>query len=192
MTSQSAIIAIRAASTRIQAAEQGLPISTAVLLDAQEPTHRAIQELAEGHASPENVAIYSELGRRGRRAHALVARELEALAAQILHLEALELAGIPVEIPTEIREAVEACARGSYQQALLAGRESWSGSSLRGKASSYGASYGASRAKLLAAIQGAMRPMGWDARTAICEPAEGGRAQRQLQLRPAGGDWITW
>jgi hypothetical protein len=36
-------------------------------------------------------------------------------------------------------------AKGSYQEALVRGGESWSGSTLKGKASSYGSSYSASR-----------------------------------------------
>ena len=46
-------------------------------------------------------------------------------------------------------DAALACARGSYQRALLQGRESLSGSTLRGKASRYGNKYALSRDNLL-------------------------------------------
>ena len=46
-------------------------------------------------------------------------------------------------------------AKGNYQQSLLAGSEAWSGSTLRGKAKQYGASYARSRASLLARLTAA-------------------------------------
>ncbi len=57
------------------------------------------------------------------------------------------------EIPDDLLELIESCARGSYQRALLAGGENWSGSSLKGKASSWGATYARSRGGLYSRIK---------------------------------------
>ena len=43
---------------------------------------------------------------------------------------------------------VDACARGCYQRALLAGRARWSGADLKGRASKWGAHYAGSRKSL--------------------------------------------
>lgn len=49
----------------------------------------------------------------------------------------------------ELRRAALQLARGRYQRALIDGSETWSGSSLTGKARSYGARYAESRRALL-------------------------------------------
>ena len=54
-----------------------------------------------------------------------------------------------VALNCDEHDAALACARGSYQRALLQGRESLSGSTLRGKASRYGNKYAESRDNLL-------------------------------------------
>ena len=46
-----------------------------------------------------------------------------------------------------------ALAKGNYQESLIYGNETWSGSSLKGKARSYSASYFKSRKTLLARIE---------------------------------------
>jgi len=56
------------------------------------------------------------------------------------------------DLSEETEATIRACARGSYQRDLLDGLESWSGSSLKGKAGQYGARYHASRQALLARI----------------------------------------
>lgn len=43
------------------------------------------------------------------------------------------------------RAAAAICARGAYQAALLDGYEAWSGSTLRGRAKTYGSRYARSR-----------------------------------------------
>ena len=48
-------------------------------------------------------------------------------------------------------------ARGVYQRSLLRGAEAWSGATLRGKASQYGAHYARSRNGLLARLQSDLR-----------------------------------
>lgn len=47
------------------------------------------------------------------------------------------------------------CARGCYQRNLLRGRESLSGSTLRGKARRFGGRYAASRESLLSRVRAA-------------------------------------
>lgn len=54
-------------------------------------------------------------------------------------------------------------ALGDYHWDLLAGRENWSGSSLRGEAARYSGRYAGSRGHLLARIQKALAPRGWRA-----------------------------
>jgi len=61
------------------------------------------------------------------------------------------------------RPSVFTAARGSYQRDLLHGRETWSGSSLQGAASSYGYHYAVSRRNLLDRIRG----LGYDAVTEL-------------------------
>lgn len=48
-----------------------------------------------------------------------------------------------------------ACAKGSYQRAIIEGRHNLSGSTLRGKAKSYGHHYAQSRAHLLTRLTAA-------------------------------------
>lgn len=50
---------------------------------------------------------------------------------------------------SDYRQAALKLARGSYQRALIYGTESWSGSTLRGKAREYGARYAKSRRALI-------------------------------------------
>lgn len=47
-----------------------------------------------------------------------------------------------------LHDAILATARGDYQQALLAGYETWSGSTLRGKARNWSSRYASSRRAL--------------------------------------------
>jgi hypothetical protein len=48
-----------------------------------------------------------------------------------------------------------ACAKGRYQEALIEGREAWSGSTLKGKAADWGSAYRRSRQSLLGRLRGA-------------------------------------
>jgi len=74
-----------------------------------------------------------------------------------------------------IEQAIDAgeVARGVYQENLLDGVESWSGSTLRGKAAKYGARYSRSAGAMLRRIDAAVRPLGL-------------RASTDLRLLPAG------
>ena len=54
------------------------------------------------------------------------------------------------------KAAIITCAKGSYQIGLLSGIESWSGSTLRGKARHWGAAYWRSRLSLVNRIQAAL------------------------------------
>lgn len=76
-------------------------------------------------------------------------------------------------------------AHRTYQRALLDGGESWSGSTLRGKAARYGARYAASRASLAERL-----PDGCEVRL-VRAPARGGvlRVQRLLCAQCADGSW---
>jgi len=68
------------------------------------------------------------------------------------------------DLSEDTEKTIRACARGSYQRDLLDGLESWSGSSLKGRAGQYGARYHASRTALLKRIN-ARLPRGM-----YCEP----------------------
>jgi hypothetical protein len=66
------------------------------------------------------------------------------------------------EALARLLQAIKGCARGNYQLALLAGEQTWSGSSLRGSASEWGAKYRRSRDALLHRIIKAVTPLGAD------------------------------
>lgn len=55
----------------------------------------------------------------------------------------------------DVKPRALACARGSYQRALLNGKARWSGSDLKGLARRYGGRYAASRAALIARLRSA-------------------------------------
>lgn len=55
----------------------------------------------------------------------------------------------------EVRAVAMGCARGCYQRAVVAGSENLSGSTLRGRAASYGAHYARSRTNLLRRMRAA-------------------------------------
>jgi hypothetical protein len=91
-----------------------------------------------------------------------------------------------VELPQEIADIVYGCARGSYQSGLLQGYETWSGSSLQGKASSYGARYAESRDNLLSRIDDAL-PVGYSATTELVLGGSPKRWRRELIIRTPDG-----
>lgn len=70
-------------------------------------------------------------------------------------------------IPETVTTAMLAAARGTYQRDLLAGRETWSGSSLRGKARRYGAKYAQSRWSLVERIKASLVGSGWTVRSKL-------------------------
>jgi hypothetical protein len=91
--------------------------------------------------------------------------------------------------PRKINDLVLVCARGSYQEGLLSGRQNWAGSDLEGNARKYGARYHASRDSLLDRINASL-PDGVEMRSAIDRSRRG---QRRLQVLYAGQvfDWLT-
>jgi len=100
-------------------------------------------------------------------------------------------------LPAQIVDTIEAQARGTYQRDLLDGGESWSGASLKGRASDYGAVYARSRGNLLTRINNAL-PKAWEAGTHLIpiprhdehgEPV-GRRLCRELVVEGPGGRWI--
>lgn len=64
-------------------------------------------------------------------------------------------------IPETVTTAMLAAARGTYQRALLTGQETWSGSSLRGKAGRYSGRYARSRWSLVERIKASLVGSGW-------------------------------
>ena len=85
-----------------------------------------------------------------------------------------------------IYEATRGCVRGHYQRHLLEGSESWSGSSLKGKAQNYGARYADSRAAFLARIQAAVADLGATADSELVK-CDDGRNRRRLLIRALDG-----
>ena len=64
------------------------------------------------------------------------------------------------ETVESIEGTIYTAARGCYQRDLLDGREAWSGASLKGTASSYGARYAESRSNLLDRINDVAKEYG--------------------------------
>jgi hypothetical protein len=73
-----------------------------------------------------------------------------------------------------------ACAKGSYQLALLQGDETWSGSSLLGSGRDWSSRYEESRCHLEDRIIAALEPLGWGA--AQDHVLVAGRWRRELIL----------
>jgi hypothetical protein len=92
-------------------------------------------------------------------------------------------------ITDEIRSAVFAQARGSYQRGLLSGDQRWSGADLRGRASKWSTRYACSRGSLEARIRGALFPLGWSADTRISREHRG---MRRLVLTSPSGEVFDW
>jgi hypothetical protein len=88
-----------------------------------------------------------------------------------------------------VAEVILAQARGQYQRDLLNGHETWSGSSLKGKASSYGARYAESRQNLLARINDAL-PDWYDADTKLVYGGTPKRWRRELVIEGPDGTHI--
>jgi hypothetical protein len=88
-------------------------------------------------------------------------------------------------LPESLSRNIRACAHGSYQQSLLLGIETWSGSSLRGKAKKYGLEYSKSRASLIARIRSVL-PEGWTA--GVCQIGR----QCELVLTDSEGVRYVW
>jgi hypothetical protein len=70
------------------------------------------------------------------------------------------------KLPKKIAAIIEGAPKGSYQEGLLDGSESWSGASLKGKARQYGYTYSRSRRRLLVAVNEAL-PEGWSIGTEL-------------------------
>lgn len=66
-----------------------------------------------------------------------------------------------IYLSPEAREAAKACARGSYQAALLSDCEAWSGSTLKGRAKHWGGQYARSRRALVARLRSAGLACEW-------------------------------
>ena len=86
------------------------------------------------------------------------------------------------QLPAGMSDAICECADGQYQGDLIGGCETWSGSSLKGTASKWGARYAESRRNLLARIDRAVRSWGWTATTELVFDADVRRWRRDLVL----------
>lgn len=97
-------------------------------------------------------------------------------------------------IPEGIREIVLSAPgeRSYYQHDLLNGEESWSGSTLRGRARSYAGHYAASRQGLLDRIRTALEPEGWSADVPLVFDDESRRYTRKLVLTGPEGKPYIW
>ena len=93
-------------------------------------------------------------------------------------------------VPAEIIDTIRSCPRGCYQEALLDGREAWSGATIRGRAWKYGAHYHRSRVGLVRRANAALRHHGWSASTALV--LRGGRWHRDLVLVAPTGTIVPW
>lgn len=91
-------------------------------------------------------------------------------------------------VPTEAREVMLACTKGRYQVNLLRGVEAWSGSTLKGKARSYGDLYARSRHNLVLRMRAALRRIDedYDCSTALVD------GRRVLLVELPNGDIAQW
>lgn len=92
---------------------------------------------------------------------------------------------------TSLINAIYSAARGSYQMNLLHGFESWSGSTLTGKARKYGSHYAHSRRAMVARINEAL-PEGYQASVDLVGEHSGSRQpytrpRRHLVVRDSRG-----
>jgi hypothetical protein len=91
-----------------------------------------------------------------------------------------------LDIPEEIRAAILECPKGEYQSNLLNGTETWSGSSLKGKAKKWLTRYSASRNNLIKRINMAIEPCGYEAYTLLILDETSRRYKRTLVIeRPS-------
>lgn len=102
-------------------------------------------------------------------------------------------------VPQVVLDVVWEVAQGNrYQEALLSGREMWSGASLRGAAKNrWGRSYAQSRDRLVdlanAALARSSKGRRWRVGTALAECRPDGRQRRELLMWPEFGDEaICW
>lgn len=92
-------------------------------------------------------------------------------------------------IPANISNLVSSAARGDYQKELLTGEQSWSGSTLKGKAREYSGRYAESRRALVDRIGEKLAGTGWKAESEIVKELRGAR---RLVLTDAAGVKHVW
>ncbi len=90
---------------------------------------------------------------------------------------------------TKINELAFNTARGCYQNALLSGREPWSGAGLQGMAQTYAGGYARSRAALLTRLNAAGHSVGASFSTKLVMDAKAKRLKRRLVVTVAGVDY---
>ena len=96
------------------------------------------------------------------------------------------------DLPAEIRAAILDTGRGSYQDDLLANWETWSGSSIKGKARQYAARYAQTRQDLLGRIWDAISPHGYQSGTALILLGDPRRWTRRLVITAPDGTTYLW
>jgi len=98
------------------------------------------------------------------------------------------------QVPAEIESLILAQAKGRYQADLLrpAFYETWSGSTLQGKAKNYGGRYGRARKNLVDRINIRLQDQGWfGAYTDLVWDLDRKRWVRELILiGPRGGEYV--
>jgi hypothetical protein len=91
-------------------------------------------------------------------------------------------------LDSDLEDEIFSTARGSYQKALLEGYENWSGSSLRGAASHWGARYAASRGSVMGRLRRVCDARGLSVFTGLVLGEESRRWETKLLI--ADGDKI--
>lgn len=92
-------------------------------------------------------------------------------------------------IPKYLEEILESSARGCYQRNLIDGVETWSGSTLRGSAQSWGDRYARSRLNLARRINAALESFGGRAKLDL--KLINSRWHRVLVLQMPSGEFVV-
>lgn len=101
-------------------------------------------------------------------------------------------------VPQVVQDIMWEVAEGHrYHEALLSGRETWSGSSLRGGARNWSGSYARSRDRLVdlanAALARSSKGRRWRVGSALAKCGTDGRQRRELLVWPEfGAEAICW
>ena len=94
------------------------------------------------------------------------------------------------KLPDYIAHSISGSARGCYQEGLIDGIESWSGSSLSGGARQWKRSYMASASSMLKRMQAQLERDGWWARVPLV--LLDSRWRRELVLESPRGRLYLW
>ena len=93
----------------------------------------------------------------------------------------------------EVHDILAQCPRGDYQYNLLMQAwETWSGSSIMGKAANWTTRYAVSRRNLLKRIRSKLQVFGWSAETFLIRGDGGGPYRRELLIIAPDGSLFDW